>query len=38
MSISAESEAIELMKYVDDINMEYGGRGNKAVFHSRNQI
>ena len=24
-----KSEAIELMKYVDDINMEYGGQGTK---------
>ena len=29
MSISAKNEAIELMKYVDDINMEYGGEGTK---------
>ena len=28
-SILAESQAIELMKYVDDINMEYGGEGTK---------
>ena len=29
MNISDKSEAIELMKYVDDINMEYGGQGTK---------
>ncbi len=30
-----KAKAIELMQYVDQINMKYGGEGTKDVLHSR---
>ena len=32
-----KKEAIDLMKYVDEINMAHGGEGTKLVLYSRNQ-
>ena len=29
--------AIDLMEYVDEINMKYGGDGHKALFYSRHK-
>ena len=30
--------AIDLMRYVDEINVEYGGKRNQDVFHCRKQV
>ena len=38
MNISGKNEALDLMRYVDDINVAYGGQDTKIVFYSRNQI
>ena len=38
LSISVKNQAVELMKYVDEINMENGRRRDKTVLHSRNKI
>ena len=33
-----KKEALDLMRYVDDINVAYGGQDTKNVFYCRNQI
>lgn len=30
-----KEKAMELMHYVDDLNVKYGGEGHKAVFHNQ---
>ena len=33
-----KKDALDLMRYVDEINVAYGGQDTKNVFYSRNQI
>ena len=32
-----KKDALDLMRYVDEINVAYGGQDTKNVFYSRNQ-